>query len=304
VVIRLGMLGFTPGNGHPYSFSAILNGYDDRAVRDAGWDVIADYLAPHADTRCGAQDARVVAAWGPDPEETRRLARACDIETVASDHEELAAAVDAVVLARDDWDSHAALALPYLEAGLPVFVDKPLTLDTHELARFRPYLDSGQLASWSGLRFAPELDDLHDVQDPVLVRGLGVGAWDRYAIHVLEPALLLLGSAPIAATPLGGRHDSVGFHDGSGRIVQIDVLGVGTSVGFHLQVASGREMRSVCLQDRFTAFERSLAAFVEQVRTGAPAVPGSETTQVIEALIAGARALAEGRRVPVTGASP
>ena len=31
MTLRLGVLGFSPGNGHPYSFSAIVNGYDDEA---------------------------------------------------------------------------------------------------------------------------------------------------------------------------------------------------------------------------------------------------------------------------------
>ena len=30
--IRLAMLGCTPGNGHPYSWSAMFNGYDREAM--------------------------------------------------------------------------------------------------------------------------------------------------------------------------------------------------------------------------------------------------------------------------------
>ena len=30
--VRVGMIGLSEGNGHPFSFSAILNGYDDAAL--------------------------------------------------------------------------------------------------------------------------------------------------------------------------------------------------------------------------------------------------------------------------------
>jgi predicted dehydrogenase len=290
-IISLGMIGFSPGNGHPYSFSAILNGYDEMRLRGAGWDVIADYLAPHAQTGCGVLPAQVVAAWSPDEAATRQLAEACRIEHVATSLEDLCDRVDAVLLARDDWTSHAQLALPILERGIPVFVDKPLTLDADELAAFAPHIEAGRLASWTALRFAPELTALEAVVDPVVVRGLGVEEWDRYGIHVLEPALQLLRSAPVEVRPVGARHAALAFVDAEGRVVEVDVLGPGATVGFHLQVASRDRVEHAALTDRFTAFRRALDAFVTQVREGAPVVPPHETLTTIRALIAGREAL-------------
>ena len=34
MTLRLGILGLSPGNGHPFSFSAIVNGYDDAAFAE------------------------------------------------------------------------------------------------------------------------------------------------------------------------------------------------------------------------------------------------------------------------------
>ncbi len=295
------MLGFNAGNGHPYSFSAIVNGHDDAAMREAGWDVIADYLAPHASTpRVAWDDARVTAVWGPRRDEAQRLARACGIEEVVDDPAALPDLVDAVILARDDWECHRPLALPLLEAGVPVFVDKPLTLDPGELAELGPHLESGRLASWTGLRFAPELDDLRALPDPTVVRGLGVETWDRYGIHLLEPALELLGAAPRAAVPLPAGHEAVVFATEDGRLLQVDVLGPGATTGFHLEVVSPTGRRAAALTDRFTAFAASLRAFVDQVRTGRPAVDPARTTMALRALIAGHRALAEQRTVELT----
>ena len=43
--IRLAMLGMVEGNGHPYSWSAIINGrYDQKVIADCGYPVIGEYL--------------------------------------------------------------------------------------------------------------------------------------------------------------------------------------------------------------------------------------------------------------------
>ena len=54
---------------------------------------------------------------------------------------------------------HFQMARPFLEAGLPVFVDKPLSLEVSELRAFKPYLERGQLMSCAGMRYARELDE-------------------------------------------------------------------------------------------------------------------------------------------------
>ena len=42
--IRLAMLGAVPGNGHPYSWSAIINGYSPQAMARCPYPVIPEYL--------------------------------------------------------------------------------------------------------------------------------------------------------------------------------------------------------------------------------------------------------------------
>ena len=121
--------------------------------------------------------------------------------------------------------------------------------------------------------------------------------WDRYAIHLLEPALELLEATPQVAIPLDAAHQAVAFRTDDGRLLQVDVLGRGAVTGLHLEVAARPGHRRATLQDRFTAFETSLRAFVEQVRTGRPAVEPTRTVDVLRALIAGHRALEDQRPV-------
>lgn len=299
-MIRLGMLGYNPGNGHPFSFSAIINGYEDTSMRAAGWGVIADYLAPHEVPAKLAGIARVTSAWCPTAEMSTALARTCAIDQVVTEPLDMLGDVDAVIIARDDWETHLPLSLPFLEQGVPVFVDKPLTLDSGELSVFLPYLERGQLASWSGLRFAPELRSLAPVADTASIRGIGVGTWDRYAVHVLEPSLALAGEVPLSGEPLPCDHEAVAFRMPSGGLLQVDVLGDGAQTGFHLETFTADGFDHIEFRDRFTAFEDGLVAFVEQVQSGKPSVPPQATVTTIRALIAGSRALRESRRVELS----
>ena len=43
--LRLGVVGLSEGNGHPYSWSAIFNGCDMSFMKDCGFPVIPGYLA-------------------------------------------------------------------------------------------------------------------------------------------------------------------------------------------------------------------------------------------------------------------
>ena len=62
--IRLAMLGMIEGNGHPYSWSAIINGqYDAEIMRDCGYPVIPEYLGAQAPEALGIPGAKVTHVW-------------------------------------------------------------------------------------------------------------------------------------------------------------------------------------------------------------------------------------------------
>lgn len=303
MVIRTGILGFSDGNGHPFSFSAIVNGYDDAAFAEAGWPVIHEYLKRQGSDRFGIRDARITAAWTQDQAITRRLCAACRIETACATPQELLGSVDAVIVARDDWESHAELAMPFLERGTAVFVDKPLSLDAAELVRFEPYLRSGKLMSCSGLRYAAELDPL---RSPIetwetgatrLVTGTVLLGLERYGIHLIEAMASLGGpfAEPVAVTRLDAPHDAFLIRIADGTPFLLNCLGP-VAKTFHISVFGERGYRHFDLHDNFSAFRRTLEAFFGMVRSGVPPIPPDETLRLMR-LVAAARALRRGETV-------
>ena len=70
--IRVGMIGISEGNGHPFSFSAIINGYSDEGLRESGWPVIYEYVRRRDPSEFGIAGLKVTHAWTQDPDTTSK----------------------------------------------------------------------------------------------------------------------------------------------------------------------------------------------------------------------------------------
>lgn len=198
--LRLAMLGMIPGNGHPYSWSAIVNGYDPAPLAACPYPVIRQYLGAKPPATVGIAGARVTHLWTDDPAEAPGVAATALIPHVLARPEDAIGQVDAVLVATDDGFDHVRRARPFVEAGLPVFVDKPLALTIEDLRTFLAWEKAGaRLLSSSGLRYAPELTPyLAGTTNPALgelrwISGVSTKTWERYGIHLLEPIARVLG---------------------------------------------------------------------------------------------------------------
>jgi hypothetical protein len=301
-VIRLGILGASEGNGHPWSFAAIINGYEPERFQRSGWAVIDRYLAMRDRTDFGFPGDVVVShVWTQDPDVTRSLAESTSIAQVVTEPDAMIGAVDAVMILRDDHESHAPLALPFLRAGLPVFIDKPLCLSVRELDLFRPWLESGSLMSCSGLRFARELDPwraggLAGLGQIRSIHGSVVMDWGKYAIHIIEPLFSLVTARPVRVVPISARHDSVVLELSDESVFAVDCVGPAHKV-FRLEVIGSEGSSTIEMNDNFTAFRRCIGRFLEMVKTREPPIPWADTCLTIQTLIAGHAAMA--RQQPV-----
>src|SRR5512136_1188104 len=152
--IRLAMLGMIEGNGHPYSWSAIVNGYNPAEMAKCPFPVIPQYLAEVPLNTVRILGARVTHVWTDDPADAPKVAAASRIEHVVTRPEDVIGQVDAVILATDDGHAHVRRARPFIEAGLPVFVDKPLAINVADLNQFIRWYQGGKVfLSSSNMRY-------------------------------------------------------------------------------------------------------------------------------------------------------
>lgn len=191
--LRLGVIGMSEGNGHPYSWSAIFNGYNPEYMKDCPFPVIPDYLSKQKFPEDGLGHlGEVTHIWTQHKEISEHTAKASNIKNVVNNMEDMIGEIDALLLARDDGENHLQMALPFLKAGIPVFIDKPFATsvsDAQQMLDAQQY--ENQIYTCSSLRFAKELilteEEKEKIGEIKFVEGSVMKKWSTYVIHILEP---------------------------------------------------------------------------------------------------------------------
>lgn len=296
----IGIIGVSEGNGHPFSYSSIINGYSPDGLAASGWTGIYEYVRRRHASEFGISDWSITHAWTQFPETTRKLCAACRIPNMPGDYREFLGKVDAVIIARDDYQTHFEMSKEFLEAGLPVFIDKPLSVDISELRFYRKYLESGQLMSCSGMRYARELDmprsNLAEFGRLKLIRGTIVLNWENYGVHLLDAILGMTPAHPISVQMIPSDHESAIVRLDDGVLIQLDAMGDSAPI-FQVQLLGTQRAGSFDITDNFSMFRRMLWEFFESIRTGKPAIPADRTLEIMKVLISGRLSLQEKREV-------
>lgn len=298
--LRLAMLGMVPGNGHPYSWSAIINGYNSDEMAECPYPVISRYLDTQPRGSVQISNAAVTHIWTDDPHDAEKVARASRIPVIAQKMEDVIGQVDGVIIATDDGTDHVRRARPFIEAGLPIFIDKPLAITRNELAQFITWKKEGaRILSSSGMRYAPEIQELIGKQ----WRWLTVStckSWESYGIHALEPLMRILGTGfREARSEVQLGSDIVYLSHGSGAQATVASIkdASGSFGAIHAYANTGHV--SVHLQDTYTAFRGQMLAMIQWMQTGDDPYPFAETVELMAVIIAAMESRSEGRRVSV-----
>jgi predicted dehydrogenase len=304
--LRIAMLGMIEGNGHPYSWSSIINSFDPAALAKCPYPAILGYLGSRDPAMVGIEGAKVTHVWTDHSADAPLVAATARIPHVVTRPEDVIGHVDGVIIATDDGLDHVRRARPFVEAGLPVFVDKPLATSLPELRTFVAWERAGaRIISSSGMRYAVEYDGLRE-QLPALgelrwASAITIKTWERYGIHLLEPLFCLLGPG-FASVRLerDGRVELAHLHHRSGAQLTVAVLHDGGPAFGTLHLCGTKAHVQVQFRDTYTAFRRQLVTFIEYLRTGRPPHAFNDTVEMMAVLIAGLRSRDEGsRRVDV-----
>ena len=87
--LRLGIIGLSEGNGHPYSWSAIFNGCDMTYMKDCGFPVIPEYLSKQRFPDDCIPNAHVTHIWTQNRAVSEHVAKASLIPNVVDRMEEV-----------------------------------------------------------------------------------------------------------------------------------------------------------------------------------------------------------------------
>ena len=298
--IRLAMLGMIEGNGHPYSWSAIVNGYNLEEMAKCPFPVIPQYLSEVPGNTMRIPGARVTHVWTDDPADAPKVAAASRIANVVARPEDVIGQVDAVIIGTDDGHEHVRRSKPFIEAGLPMFVDKPLAINVPDLNQFIRWHRAGNVfLSSSNMRYAPEIKQVMRQKAQLgelrWIATCTSKTWERYAIHALEGIWPVLGPGFLGVrTESRPGSDLAYLTHRSGAQVSLAVIydAVGSYGALHVYGTKGN--LAVSCWDTYTAFRNQLCAFVEMLRTGQRPYPLSETVELMAVIIAGLRSRERG----------
>lgn len=251
------------GNGHPFSWSAIINGFNSDLLDQIPFPVIQKYL-PSAPFIGDYIDARVTCVWDEDQGLAETVASVAKIPVVAESLEQLMNEVDCVIHARDDYWNHLTFVEHYSTYQKPVFLDKPIATtrsDLEAIIFFDP--DLHWLFSASALGWDPNLRSFFGSQ-PRFISATAPKDWQRYSIHLIEPILSILG---YSETPFhtqcrrDGPATLLTVHWDDGRQAQIQTTGTSSTPfafvldGIECELADPAQAFAACITD-FIGFAR------------------------------------------------
>lgn len=252
--------------------------------------------------------AELVALWGGPDEDRAKLAKKTGAREYTKGPGELIGQIDLAFIMDDTGggERHRELAEPFLRAGIPVIVDKPMTLTISDAkALFALAAEHNTpIMSSSALRFSEELTDhtaeLEAVGQIRAINVLGPGEWYYYGIHATELLLTLVPSPVDWVHRYKSDHQDVavvGFADG--RLATIDVLRDAHYI-FTATVYGTKGWISLEIDRNYEFYRALLQAGIDMARTGVPPVMPEQTLEVLRVLHAGIKSEELGRAVRLT----
>lgn len=284
-MVSIGMVGVN--TYHAQAFTHILNGSADDPPRIADARITHVWAGEHSDRL-----AELETMFGP-------------YDTVVASPDDLIGTVDGILIL-DDTDGgarHTELARPFLRAGLPVFVDKPMTTryqDAVELFALAQQ-HNAPLFSSSALRFPVELD-----REAVAALGklssivsVGPEEWFYYGVHAVEVMGTITSDQPATVQRVALPEKDVAIVTYDTGLVGVVMTLRDAAYLFEVSVYGEHGAYSFQIEDFMGFYTNEMQAFVDMIGTRVPPVTAAETLSVLAILHAGNRSAEQGRAVKI-----
>lgn len=289
-LIKLGMIGYVAMNGHPYSFSGIINGIDKMYFKQkAKWPYIYNYLLKN-EKKLGFKKMRITHVWTQNYNRTQNIAKSCLIKNACSTITEMLKKVDAVIIARDDWQNHKKLSLKFLNKRIPVFIDKPLTLKKNELDYFEPFLKNGLLMSCSGLRYSSKIPSKDKIIKKVgkikFIQMSVINDLDKYGVHMLDIINKVMRFKFKKIIKASKDRDYFKIISNNNIIINLKCLGKVKKI-FKITFYGKKGQTTVNIDDNFQSFYNTLKKFEKMLTQKKSQINYRDTLNIMNTIIAG-----------------
>jgi hypothetical protein len=254
------------------------------------------------------RDIEVIGVFSEDGAAMQQVADAFGVPVMRS-YDEAVGIADGIVVTARHGGKHYPYAKPYIASGIPMFIDKPITVDEQEALDFmRECRRAGvRLTGGSCCKYAKEIADLKTKMTPDDIRGGFVrapinmdnpyGGFFFYSQHLVEMLGELFGLYPRAVQAYRANNTvNVVF-----RYDHYDVIGLYTEFSYHyfVSVALGGQTLASDASIGMDCFMREFDAFCDLLRGGEQKQLYGDFIAPVAVLCAIDRSLASGKQEPV-----
>jgi sugar phosphate isomerase/epimerase len=196
-----------------------------------------------------------------------------------------------IVLSPDNPERHWDLCQKPLASGKRVYVDKTFAL-SKEIAQNLVNLakaNNTPFFSSSALRFSDELKGFNK-EDICFISSRGPGNFDTYAIHQIEPIVILMGSKVTRVMAVGaGKYESLVIEFEGGRRAVMSHYGW-TGIDFSMTV-NYNDGKTAVIPAMSNYFPNFIAAMCDFFKTGDVKANPDETVAIMGIIEAGNKAV-------------
>ena len=135
-MLKLGVVGFSIGNGHPISWAAACNGYSKKNLNKIPFQRIIDSSPKYDLEKCQINEAKVTHIWTQDYNYSKLISKISNINTICKKLKDLYQNVDAILLLRDDIENREKYIIELIKTGKPIYIEKFLHYDEKKIIKF------------------------------------------------------------------------------------------------------------------------------------------------------------------------
>lgn len=250
------------------------------------------------------RDVNVIGVFSEDSAAMQQVADTFGVPIMHS-YDEAVGIADGIVVTARHGGKHYLYAKPYIASGIPMFIDKPITVDEQEAIAFmRECSQYGvRLTGGSCCKYAKEIADMKAKITPEEIRGGLVrapinmdnpyGGFFFYSQHLVEMLGELFGLYPRAVQAYRANNTvKVVF-----RYESYDVIGLYTEFSYHyfVSVALGTQTLASDASIGMDCFTREFDEFCKLLRGGEQQQAYGDFIAPVAVLCAIDRSLASGR---------
>ncbi|HOJ32419.1 MAG TPA: Gfo/Idh/MocA family oxidoreductase [Candidatus Hydrogenedentes bacterium] len=255
-------------------------------------------------------DVQVTHIYGIDPERTKEVAEKSRIPHIVENLKDMIGAVDGIACVWRHGSRHLKDTLPFLEAGIPAFVDKPLAASVEDAEKL---IEAAQKAgvgftSFSTLRYAVStVQFINHLSETVgeIRAGVSTGPADRsseydgiffYGIHAVEMMHAVFGYGCTRVTAVEhGKNVMAVCQLPQEVLVTLNFLGNATYV-FNVTVFGTKGWQSHAV-DSSTCYYEGMKTFLDCLRTGKWPLSAEQLLEPVKILAAVEESIKTGKPV-------